>query len=307
MACDESYAMPLATTLRSVSDSTGGTLPWDVIILTSGFSDALKQKVRASIGFGTSQVLWLPADLSRFEGFETMPYLSKMTYARLLIPRVVGEEVDRVLYLDADTLVLKDLEPLWNADLGNAVVGAVRDIDSTVHRQRLGLPGGDEAGYFNAGVLLVNLARWRAERISEKAIEFLQEHPDSPLSDQDALNVACAGLWRELDGRWNRMLHPSQGYGAMEVVDLPSIIHFGGRHKPWDALSFNAQFYDVYRRQTEFRRSQFEVWRDDCCVSWMRMKQLVKRSRVLTRAYAGLRSLAGPTSKSGSFGSSVPK
>lgn len=290
MACDEAYAMPLATTLRSMVESNRSGRQLEIFVLTSRFSTGKKQKVLHSLPPGSASVRWIPVELASFENFSTQPYISTMTYARLLLPYVFPDSVSKILYIDADLLVLSDLMPLWEIDLEGAVLGAVVDTFSEAHSRRLRL--GDRKSlkleidgstgvcdYFNAGVLLVDLQRWRQERISERALQYMVEHPQALLSDQDALNAVCVDGWKTLDVRWNLQDHDLDGYARMRPQQRPSIIHFAGRQKPWNAttLNVNAGFYDAFRSRTEFSRTPREKARDAVQHSWVCIKRFLKQ------------------------------
>ena len=123
-ACHGSYAMPLATTLRSVTESNRRGWPLDVHVLADGFPDDTRMKVLESLPRGSASIRWVPADLEPFQGFSPggvgrcIGAISKIIFARFLIPRLFPETVSRVLYLDADLLVFGDLGALWEVDLG---------------------------------------------------------------------------------------------------------------------------------------------------------------------------------------------
>jgi lipopolysaccharide biosynthesis glycosyltransferase len=277
LACDERYAMPLATTLRSVVESDRSGRPLEFYVLCDDVPEGVRKKVFESLPKGSASIRWIEVDLGLFGQFSTMKYISKVTYARLLIPRLFPDTISRVLYLDIDLVVLDDLAPLWETDLEEAVVGAVRDeLDSAIKGDMRGfdkVPRVRE--YFNAGVLLINLYRWRKERISEKALEYLALHPNSPFSDQDALNFACDGLWKKLDARWNFVAFREN----TKISDLtgerrPGIVHFATSMKPWNAsvLNVNASFYDSFRSRTSFGRTRTDKLRDMLLSVWFHIK-----------------------------------
>ena len=173
--------------------------PLEFYVLSSGITDRTRERVFSSLPTGSASITWLPVALDRFRKFRTISHISQVTYARLLIPLVLPTWVSRVLYLDADLLVLGALAPLWEMDTDGSVLGAVADhgVNLLIDEGRasgLGVP--QVRDYFNAGVLLIDLDQWRQKQISEIALEYLERHPDSPYSDQDALNVACDGQWK---------------------------------------------------------------------------------------------------------------
>jgi len=295
-SCDGGYAMQLATTLRSIVESNPGAWPVDCHVLASGFSAEARARVSESLPPGSASLRWVPVDLEPFRRYATMEHISPMTYARFLIPTIFAEGISRVLYLDADLLVLGTLDGLRDAELGDAPVGAV--LDGMEPRRKAGAPGTERVprveAYFNAGVLLIDLDRWRSERISERSLAYLAAHPDTPYSDQDALNVACDGAWRRLDGRWNVQNHDETRFSAIPLAERPGIVHFVTSAKPWkpSSLSLNAALYDSFRDRTRFARSGRERALDLAEDLRHRSRRLVRGLRYRLRLALGLDGVA---------------
>jgi lipopolysaccharide biosynthesis glycosyltransferase len=170
------------------------------------------------------------------------------TWYRVLLPTLLPE-VDRAIYLDADTIVLDDLAPLWRTELGDHLLGAVTNLPQWDHVGRpeaIGVPAGMD--YFNAGVLLADLTRMRAEDTSERLRTFaIDNAPRLEWRDQDALNLVLGHRRLALAPRWNVMssilLYPWAGqvFGAEAVREArtnPAIRHFEGPaiNKPWHYL-----------------------------------------------------------------------
>lgn len=300
-ASDESYAMPLATALRSIVETTNTVDAIDVYVLYSSFGSVSRARIAQTVPPGRLSLHWIPTDLTRFEMFSTSEYISTLTYARLLIPERLPRSLSRVLYLDADILALKDLSELRDFDLNGTAIGAVRDrIDSRIKAGETlwtnGIPWTNSLpsvkDYFNAGVLLIDLDRWREERISERALEYLREHPRSPLSDQDALNVACDGAWTRLETRWNFQNDCETRVTRMAVADRPAILHFNGQLKPWEigVLDPNARLYDQIRSRTCFARTKRQKV-TDAIIAPVKFYQsgLWWQIRRVLRRYEGLR------------------
>ena len=140
--------------------------------------------------------------------------------------------------------------------------------------------------YFNAGVLLIDLDRWRKERISEKALEYLAQHLQSPYADQDALNFACDGLWKRLDPRWNfQPFYEKRKIADMDSKERPGIVHFVTQAKPWNARlpNVNASFYDGFRSRTCFARTYDDKLRDILQDGWFHLKEISRRYTFLRR------------------------
>jgi lipopolysaccharide biosynthesis glycosyltransferase len=148
--------------------------------------------------------------------------------------------------------VLDDIANLWEKELGGAIIGATRDYVLPYFRARDGeLPTyihGRKEGtehYSNAGVMLIDLEKWRQHDVTERSIEYL-ERLDEPATflDQDALNVMCREHWHPISYAWNVwpdvkvapeecslfQAEPEQ-IEAMRSTEA-SIVHFAGDRKP---------------------------------------------------------------------------
>lgn len=286
--------MPLATALRSLADSNERHWPITVYVLTDRFSERGKNEVARSLPARAMQLNWVHVDLEQFQGLETIGHISRMTFARLVLSDLLPASVRRVVYLDGDLLVLRDLKALWHADLGGACVGAVRDAwidlvlqDRSAHGASApaDIPGVKR--YFNAGVLLIDLDRWRADGIGSKALQYLAEHPRTPYADQDALNVALDGNWALVADEWNFQGHISTRISKMQRP--PAIVHFITGAKPWmrEHGTPNERLWDSYRRKTRFARGATEYASDlrkMHRVLWKRLSRKVERIFAAERA-----------------------
>jgi lipopolysaccharide biosynthesis glycosyltransferase len=172
------------------------------------------------------------------------------TYARLMIPQVLGEEVGRCLYIDADTNITGSLEDLFCSDMGDCPVAATKDIANSDLMTKESALHGVELGrdYFNAGMMLIDLRRWRAENIADKAIDYANRHPERMVFwDQSTLNKVLYLRNRPIDPMWN-FFHWSD---ARKLSEPPRIVHYTTLPKPpqWPESPF-AELYKFHRDQT---------------------------------------------------------
>jgi lipopolysaccharide biosynthesis glycosyltransferase len=187
-------------------------------------------------------------DATAFCDLPTTKALSAAAYARLLIPDLLPKTVERVLYLDADTIVVSDLTALWQTDMGEAAIAAVHDPAATQIEREIGIDV-DEGSYVNSGVMLMNLVVWRDEELATTAMAFAKKH-NPRTCDQPSINFACAGKITYVPEEWNfQLIRPRRPDQWLE----PSIIHFSGPKKPWiySDVPF-ASIYLYYRNQTPF-------------------------------------------------------
>ena len=164
-------------------------------------------------------------------------HLTEVTYYRLLLPRLLPTGMRRVIYMDCDVYVGRDLSGLWDADLGGKPLGAARDF-AFREWSRLGI---DEAkGYFNAGVLLLDLDAIRRRGLFDAALDFSIENPGAlTWSDQCALNRIFTGDWMVLPQHWNfqhaDFLADIRRRGLRQATRAASacVFHFNNYDRPW--------------------------------------------------------------------------
>jgi lipopolysaccharide biosynthesis glycosyltransferase len=184
---------------------------------------------------------------------------SVMTYARLALPNMVGE--DQLFYLDADIIVQAPWASLWNAGCGDATIAAAPDvITQTLGNDHLDLEkfGLDPAApYFQAGLLLINLEKWREQLVSEKVLDYLRENPGHcRFWDQSALNVVLYRQWRQLPPSWNTPAWWADQRKNGVNLEVPAL-HFVGPHKPWiygHHRSPTARIFFGWLDQTSWKR-----------------------------------------------------
>ena len=148
-------------------------------------------------------------------------------------------EEDKALYLDYDVLVTKNLDDLFETDLQDYPLAAVRDYGGRVYYGR---------EMFNAGVLLINNRLWKQENMSQRLIDLTNEwHDKVDQADQSILNMLFENRWLEMEFDNNHVVIHKQftDYELPAGQDYPGIIHYLSHRKPWFDLA--AQTYrDVW-------------------------------------------------------------
>ena len=129
---------------------------------------------------------------------------------RVMLPELLPD-VDKIIYLDADILVNRDIKELWDTDIQDYCLAAVPDY-STVNGLETPYPVAKQevpaSHYFNTGVLCMNLDRIRAKgNMHENILIYLEENPGARLLDQDALNAVYGGETFLVDESWNTFTH----------------------------------------------------------------------------------------------------
>jgi len=280
VASDNHYAVLIAALLKSIELNHKTKEHIDFHIIDDGIASETKQKLERVADPEKITIKWfksktvipshivIPADNSAY------PHT---VYLRIFAPYLVGEEVEKLIYLDVDTLVQDDISELWNIDLGEHLAGAVQDVGKTVDCKWGGIPNYKELGlssdtmYFNSGVLVMNLKKWREEDVSNKVIESLYKYKEHVrLPDQYGLNVVLANRWLPLDPKWN--------WFAFAENENPSIIHF---------LDIKPIF-KTYHSQESFK---VEFFRYLDLTPWKNFKLISGNKRYVRKIYNKIRNI----------------
>lgn len=161
----------------------------------------------------------------------TYHHINYMAYARYFIPEYV--KTDRSLYLDCDLVVTQNLDHLFELDLEDYYIAAVRAT--------FGLGIG-----FNSGVMLINNKRWREENISQQLVELTDREIATVLEgDQSILNMLFGDQYLKLEDSYNFQIGFDMGasqHGHDFIFDiplspLPAIVHYISALKPWNLLT----------------------------------------------------------------------
>lgn len=175
---------------------------------------------------------------------------------RLLVPHNISIDSDRLLYIDTDVLCNGDLSELCDIDIQNHVVAAISDWDEQFEKAKRSLLGFDGDGYFNGGVLLINLKKWIQENISEKALDYVLKYQPKQI-DQDALNVACANKVYWLGKAYNSITRVTQE----AVNDDTALLHYTGADKPWKPwLTEDRKPVELYRKYMRMFEPDNRKW-----------------------------------------------
>lgn len=186
-------------------------------------------------------------------------------YYRLLAHKYLPNNIDRVLYLDADVLCINDIRPLYETDISGYLYVAcshsgLTNVTDVVNKVRLG--NEEASAYYNSGVLLMNLDLIRQKVTPQDIFDFIENNKfNLLLPDQDVLNGLYGHeilalpdeLWN-FDARKNHIYEVrSMGEWDLDwVMAHTGILHFCGRDKPWKAGYFGrySALYKHYSHQS---------------------------------------------------------
>ena len=239
---DDNYAPHCAASIASVLLNLSDEYFANIYIITDSLSAENCEKIEKTTKLKKCSLTFIDIDPNdgEFDRFALPSQWTKSIFYRLRIPSMF-KEYSKMLYLDADLVVTSDIGELFEMDVSDYIFGAVNsyELDAVIaqfHSDRLNLP--QSIGYFNSGVLLLNLDKMREENIEQKCLDLLNSDDRILLKypDQDALNIAVNGQFLHLPKTWNF------ASGSIDVSSLawrfkklPKVIHFCGpfSNKPW--------------------------------------------------------------------------
>ncbi|MCU6733089.1 glycosyltransferase family 8 protein [Diplocloster agilis] len=198
-------------------------------------------------------------------------------YNRLFLTEYISCDIDRVLYLDCDTIVEGPLDDLWNTDLTGYYLAGVDDCLSRKYRRIVGVP--TEGTYCNAGMLLINLQKWREDNVKQAFIDQLYlNNGYFVFNEQSLINSLFAGKIKILPQKYNvnslvyvfdykelmKLRRPQHfSYCEQEYKDAkfnPVITHYTGlfyvERRPWIELS------DHPHRDAFFKYKALSPWKN---------------------------------------------
>jgi lipopolysaccharide biosynthesis glycosyltransferase len=224
---DRKYVQHLGVAMTSIAVNNY-QVNIDFHVIHSAFNQAEIEKFSLIKRIGNNNIRFYLVEDNIFADLKIKDHFSSAVYYRFLIPYVLPESINKVLYLDADLVCNDSLLNLWHTQIDAFPVAAVAEEDS----ERVKELDMKSNLYFNSGVMLINLQFWRQESIALKALEFVRNNPSLiSFLDQDALNKVIDGNFLCLETRWNNEICLDNGNPFL--LENDGITHFVGSLKPW--------------------------------------------------------------------------
>lgn len=202
------------------------------------------------------------------DGMYSSAYFSIEMYYRIMIPEIFTQ-YDKVLYLDCDIVAVHDVSELYDVDLGDNLIGAVRNLMHDKMKKYINLSLGlDTDKYINSGVILFNCKQCRKEHYTDESFKLLVKRQDFRYPDQDLINMMSIDRIYYLNPRWNftwhyRHLQESKNLelhlndedlaNFYEYEKNPYLIHYTGEVKPWNNVNkYLSDYFWKYAAESNF-------------------------------------------------------
>lgn len=280
LVTDENYALPTTVVVTSIRENRNPDNNYSIHILTVGLSDQSKEKM-LSLNEKGFEVKIIERALSN-DFLKMKQVRGRVTPAAMMkfeLPELFSQ-YDRILYLDSDMLVQKDLADLFNTDLGDNYAAVVKDILTYRRKdEHLKWLKFEPQAYFNSGMMLLNLKKMREDDITFRLIDY-RRYGLNRFTDQDALNVVfgtsvkyispynnllpCFFEWEPLPTlrSFYQEWFPSN---LEKIYAKATVLHFGDKRKPWKYdIGYLSNLYRKYYMLSPYKDEPLvlEEWHD---------------------------------------------
>lgn len=240
---DQKFLGLFVTCLRSIVKN-GGQEHYNAYILHSDLHEKIAERARADFPNVDFYFIRMSEDL--FDGFPESDRYPKQIYYRLIAPRLLPPDLDRILYLDVDTVVINPLIALYEMDFeGNYYIGCTHTKDFLTKLNQARLKSNKAVSYINTGVLMMNLPALRENLSLEEICQYANERKRALiLPDQDILSALYGDKVKLVDTMCynlsDRILNFYNADPSHKNVDISwvrknsVIIHYCGKNKPWN-------------------------------------------------------------------------
>lgn len=249
-ATDSNYSPHAAASVYSLLDNNRSFDKINIYIIDDNISDDCKYKFNSMVGqFSNATLIFYPFENLSHKLRLKETWFARAGYARLMLAAIA--DVDKMLYLDCDTIVNGSLEEIWGIDISDCCVAGVQDNPALFMSEVIGMDANDR--YINSGVMLINLKKWREENIEAKIIKMIEDYNGFvPHHDQGIINGVCKGMIKIIHPKFNTMsqffylkskqikkLYKMKNFYSQEELDSatanPTIIHYISKfyNRPW--------------------------------------------------------------------------
>jgi lipopolysaccharide biosynthesis glycosyltransferase len=245
-AIDDNYVPPFLVTISSILANRNLDEFIEIYLLSTGLKNNSVKYINEIINLYENVSLeFITIDKTLFQKYYTKTWGLATAYR--LRAASIFEKFDKILYLDSDIYVNKSLYELYSIDISASYGGMVPDIWQETQKRRF---LNKKQTYFNAGIFLINLKKWREDDIEAKLDKYYDENKDFIIyPDQDPLNVVLDGAITELSYKYNFAYAPIKNecriYKNYQEASIdPIIIHYIF-NKPWKNILENNS-NDIY-------------------------------------------------------------
>lgn len=289
---DDNYAKHLGISLNSLLENNKSLEIINIYIISVNIGEDKLIKLKNTVNKYKRklEIINFSNILNEFNYTPDTSRFGIAAYGRLFLDILLPQTLDKVLYLDVDTLVLNDISKLYNLNIDKYLLAM--SLEPTINKQiKIDIGLYENSPYYNSGVILFNLKRWRKENARITCLNYLESIKDISLfPDQDAINGSFIHKIKPLSPKYNFISNFKywsyeslvENLAAYKIFSKkvfenakknPSILHFAGDERPWKKYNFNPykKIYFKYKNISLFKDEKL----DDAKFSYMLFYHLV--------------------------------
>lgn len=272
---DNNYIVPTYIAIHSLMKYSRREKKYDVYILVPTDLDSHNNYLIDSLKreFNNLSLYFINMGNAFSDTNLVLKHTTLPTMYRLLLPDLLPD-CDYCVYLDGDIIITDDMASVFDIDINDYYIGAVRDIEAITYISKFNYTDNrpDPSGYVNAGFLFLNLKKMRQDNLVSKFIKLSKER--LLFADQDILNISCKDNIKFLDLKYNvlvkyRFVNYKQNHynefirkyflipEIHEAIDAPIMVHYAQPTKPW-------QCRYIYKGQIWYKYINQNINKDTC-------------------------------------------
>lgn len=249
MITDNNYVLPTMVAIRSMLKNRKITTCFNVFVLGVNLSKDNLLNLEDMNKFSGINIKILDASqqINQYEKIDQNRHVTPAAMLKFFLPKIF-ENYNKILYLDSDIIVQKDLTNLYNIDIKSQYAAVCKDTLCAVNREYMDSIGIKNQFYFNSGVMLLNLKKMREDCITEKMLQFrlnVKQH----FMDQDTFNAVIGYNVKYFSYKYNflnyymTVMNKNQlsaffdanlNKSFKKICKGLNILHIGGQEKPWN-------------------------------------------------------------------------
>lgn len=278
---DRNYAMPAGILISSII-ANNSHLNFHFHLFALSIDDDHKQRFKKIDGKAEITLYYVDSAFNDIKYASKKGYYPISTCIRLIVPSILKNITDRVIYLDSDMLCTGNFQKLFEIDIKDYIVACVLEIDGFIkrHAKTIGLNN----NYFNSGMLYINTKKWCEEKITEKTINLISEN-FYEYPDQDALNIAVNDKNLIIKNVFNYLVRISVDgkidyhFGEKKLNEV-IFFHFLGPFKPWFKI-YMKEMYKYYFMKSPWSNKEIKFAPDPSTVRIF-SKNLMKKKEYIS-------------------------
>ncbi|MDL2271045.1 glycosyltransferase family 8 protein, partial [Methanobrevibacter sp. OttesenSCG-928-I08] len=206
LASDDNYAPLMGVTICSFLENNRDSFEKiNIYVIDKNISERNKYKIISMINKEDNNIFIKFINDNNIEdvvGLKIHSTRALSAYSRLFADSLLDGKIDKILYLDCDALVTNSFKQLWQMNIDDYYCAGVLDAGPKYIKTLIGLSEDDD--YYNSGFLLMNLKKWREDKLENKFVDYLKDHDGKVFhNDQGIINAVCFSKLLKLHPKYN--------------------------------------------------------------------------------------------------------